>query len=238
MNTNIPTNNEYWGTVPPEEIIGTQAIPGDELFKILPTNAVILDLGCGNGEIAELLAGHGYMVTGIDINQKAIFQNQSKSTEVKYLLGDITQPLPFPDDSFDSIISSFTLLNMMPSPIRENVVAELSRVLKPQALIWINDALVSESYAKRYVLSRPYVQSDNDFCVFKQGTDALLIQTPKQMSQAIQDNKVARITHHFTVEELDELFKGYEKIFNKEDEIFSPNSKSVMKMGIMVYRLE
>jgi ubiquinone/menaquinone biosynthesis C-methylase UbiE len=229
-------NKQYWEEVPAEEIIGTQAYPGEELFQLLSEKAEILDLGCGNGEIAEFLAKRDYKVVCVDINRDAIAKNKSKSSSVEYLVGDIMQSLPFPDKSFDAVIASFVLLNMM--PVREKVVAELSRVLKPSGLIWFNDALVTESYKQRYELSRPYVDNENDFFVFKKDTPSSTVQTPGQMQAAIHEGKVARITHHFSLEELKELFKDYEEVYSRQDEISSPNSKTSLNMLIAVYQLK
>jgi ubiquinone/menaquinone biosynthesis C-methylase UbiE len=230
-------NTQYWETLPAKDIIGRNAVPGDELLKILPAQAAILDLGCGTGEMAEYLSGQGYKVTGIDINRDAITQNKSKPTKVNYVLGDIAKLLPFADGSFEAITTSFTILNIMP-PIREKLVSELGRILKPGGLVWVNEPLVSQDYAARYELSRPFVDNDHDFVVFKEGTAASSIQTPEQMSQAARAGKVARVTHHFTMEELEELFNDYEIIYSHQTQTASPNSKSAMEMAIIVFQLK
>jgi 2-polyprenyl-3-methyl-5-hydroxy-6-metoxy-1,4-benzoquinol methylase len=44
----------------------------DTLKSRLPSNAVVLDVGCGNGIISRSLGEHGFNVYGIDISEKAI----------------------------------------------------------------------------------------------------------------------------------------------------------------------
>lgn len=229
-------NTQYWKTVPAKSIIGRNAFPGDELIKKLEPGSAILDLGCGTGEMAESLSDQGYTVTGIDINEKAISQNKLKPTKINYVISDITDVLPFADKSFDAIIMSFVLVNIMPLPKRETLILELNRVLKSGGLIWVNESLVSDDYNKRYELSRPFVNEKYNFFVFKEGTSSSSIKTLEQMRKAIEENKIARIAHHFETKELETLFKDFEIIHKEELETHSPNTGSVIKMAIMVFQ--
>ncbi|MFA6421812.1 MAG: methyltransferase domain-containing protein [Candidatus Buchananbacteria bacterium] len=229
-------NTQYWKTVPAKSIIGRNAFPGDELIRRLEPGSAILDLGCGTGEMAQYLSDQGYRVTGIDINEEAISQNKLKPTQVDYVISDITDILPFADESFDAIIISFVLVNIMPLSKRKALVLELNRILKPGALIWVNEGLVSEDYNKRYELSRPFVDEKHNFFVFNEGTSSSSIETQKQMEEAIEKNKIARIAHHFETKELETLFKDFEIIHKEELETRSPNTKSVIRMAIMVFQ--
>jgi 2-polyprenyl-3-methyl-5-hydroxy-6-metoxy-1,4-benzoquinol methylase len=44
----------------------------DTLKSKLPANAVVLDVGCGNGVISRSLGSYGFNVYGIDVSEKAI----------------------------------------------------------------------------------------------------------------------------------------------------------------------
>lgn len=236
---NIDLNNKkYWRKISAKAIIGRNALPGNELIDVLPKGSSVLDLGCGTGEVAEFLSGKAYRVTGIDLNIEAISQNKSKTTKVNYILGDVTVSLPFLSQSFDAIVISFLLVNIISPIIREKLVSELTRVLKPGAYIWLNEGLVSEDYIKRYKLSKPFVSDEHSFFVFKDGTLATSVQTQNQLIKAIKERKTLRVAHHFTVAELKKLFNKYTVIYEKETQTRSPNTKSIIKMIIMVLRLQ
>jgi tellurite methyltransferase len=51
-----------------------------ELAKLLPTDARVLDLGCGDGRHAVYLADHGFHVTAIDVSPRAIRKLQHSAS--------------------------------------------------------------------------------------------------------------------------------------------------------------
>ncbi len=236
MKNTIVTNTEYWKTVPADRIIGRNAFPDAELFAHIAPDATILDLGCGTGEMAEFLSGHGYAVTGIDINAEAIEQNKARATRVQYVTSDVTERLPFADGTFDAIVISFVLVNVLPLTERERLVSEITRIVKPGGIVWVNEGLVSDDYAKRYTLCAPFLENDHDFFVFAEGTTSVSIQTHDDLQQAITDNKIARVAHHFTAEELQQLFHKYSLQYELTSAISSPHSKSIIIMATMVFK--
>jgi len=54
----------YWNTKPHTLIV--------TLRKLLPKNASVLDLGCGEGQNASYLARHGFRVTAVDLSESGI----------------------------------------------------------------------------------------------------------------------------------------------------------------------
>ena len=75
----------------------------------LAANHHALDLGCGNGMIAEYLSDHtGAHITGLDYIPQAIHHAQqrtaSKAQRLAFLVGDINQ-LHLPTSAFDVILS-------------------------------------------------------------------------------------------------------------------------------------
>lgn len=53
----------------------------DWIIDKIPKNGRVLDLGCGPGLYASLLAKKGYKVTGIDISQKSISYAKAKASD-------------------------------------------------------------------------------------------------------------------------------------------------------------
>lgn len=100
-------------------------------------NLSALDICCGTGDVAELLAAKEMITTGLDFNPDMLSLADSKnetfrskypnSTPPKYVLGDALH-LPFEKHSFDRVSMSYGLRNLASF---ENGISEMMRVLKP-----------------------------------------------------------------------------------------------------------
>lgn len=133
------------------------------------------------------------------------------------------------------MVVSFVLVNIIPISERKKVIKELERILKPEGLVWVNEGVVSNSYHRRYELCKPFLGNDHDFFVFKEGTLSSSIQSHEDLQEAI-NNRVARVAHHFGIEELKELFGNFNVLSENAAETASPQTKSVIKMVTMVFR--
>jgi ubiquinone/menaquinone biosynthesis C-methylase UbiE len=233
MNLN-DTNKNYWGAVNANHIPGNNIFPGKELTLCLEPNASILDIGCGSGKMAENLSAEGFTITAIDINAESIINNKKRNSNVDYQVADITQHLPFDDNSFDAIISGFVLVNVIPFDLRQKVVNEMSRVLKNNGIIWINEGSVSEEYNNRYKISNPLLEDSNSFYVYKEKDLNKSITKTDELRQAIKEAKIDRISHHFSEDELQILFSTYTVLYNKTEVVVSPRSNSKIESVVRV----
>jgi len=93
-----------------------------------------LDLACGTGDIAFLLAGAGGDVTGLDLTPRMIelaVQKQRREHRpgetVRFLVGDM-MALPFADGRFDVVTTGYGLRNV---PDLAGAIREIRRVLAP-----------------------------------------------------------------------------------------------------------
>jgi malonyl-CoA O-methyltransferase len=71
----------------------------------------VLDVGCGTGRHSTWLAEAGANVTAIDFSQGMLDRARRKpeASIIRFVVHDITQPLPFKDSSFDIVISGLVL---------------------------------------------------------------------------------------------------------------------------------
>jgi SAM-dependent methyltransferase len=94
----------------------------------------VLELGCGTGNDAARLAREGYAVTATDGSLEAIASARAKfGAAFELLVADMTEPLPFGDDSFDAVMSNVAL-HMFPDLVTRQVFAQIGRVVRPGGL--------------------------------------------------------------------------------------------------------
>ena len=88
----------------------------------------VLDLGCGDGQIARALAAQGSDVLGVDPTQLHIDMAIERGGGPRYLLGGATD-IPADDNSFDAVVAClvFEHIDQM-----DEAMTEVARVLKPE----------------------------------------------------------------------------------------------------------
>jgi len=88
----------------------------------------VLDLGCGDGQIARALAAQGSDVLGVDPTQLHIDIAIERGGGPRYLLGGATD-IPADDNSFDAVVAClvFEHIDQM-----DEAMTEVARVLKPE----------------------------------------------------------------------------------------------------------
>ena len=96
----------------------------------------ILDAGCGTGNYTVELTHRGHKVTGIDFSPAMLERANPKKKKIsvwpKFLCCDLGRPLPFKDNSFDTVVCIhvlYTILN------QSHFLKELCRVTRKDSMV-------------------------------------------------------------------------------------------------------
>jgi SAM-dependent methyltransferase len=115
----------------------------------LETTSYVLDVGCGSGYTACLIAErYGSWVQGIDLSEVMIARAEERarqrgvSDRVEFRVADVFD-LPFEDDSFDVAIVE-SVLTPLPGD-KGQAVGEMVRVIRPDGLIAVNESTFDPS---------------------------------------------------------------------------------------------
>lgn len=108
--------------------------------------AEVLEIGSGSGGPAVYLAlARGCRVVGVDINEHGV-RNATRLAEaggvadrVQFQTVDAGRPLPFPDASFDAVVSNDAMCHIAE---RLSVLRDWHRVLRPGGRALFTDAMV------------------------------------------------------------------------------------------------
>ncbi len=89
----------------------------------------VLDIGCRAGALSQhFLAGNE--VTGMDVDEEALGHASARGLQTVW--GDVEEPLPFEDGSFDAVVVGEILEHVR---FPDEVVGEIGRVLRPDGVV-------------------------------------------------------------------------------------------------------
>jgi len=93
---------------------------------------LVLDAACGFGRFAEALSRHGIEAVGIDISPAAIAEAQRRCPGPRYLVHDLTQPLPDGVGPFDALVNVYSSFGYgLTESEDQEMLACLHRALRP-----------------------------------------------------------------------------------------------------------
>lgn len=93
----------------------------------LRRRCVILDLGCGTGELAPLFRNHDYL--GLDISSRYIHYALCRFPQMRFGVSDAAN-LPLRNGAYDCVLI-FGVIHHMDDELSRRVIAEVGRVLRP-----------------------------------------------------------------------------------------------------------
>ncbi len=117
----------------------------------------VLDVACGTGNLSIPAAKAGAYVTGIDIAPNLLHQARLRASEenLKIIFQEAdAEQLPFPDASFDLVMSMF---GAMFAPRPERAAAELARVCRPGGVVAMGNWTPQGFAGKTFSLTERYL---------------------------------------------------------------------------------
>jgi len=107
----------------------------NEFGKMLVPGARVVEVGCGDGHVADYLFRQGIRIEGLDLASEMVAVAQTAYPHLNFECGDILR-LPYEDNSFDAIVSFYSIVNLDSDDCR-TAFLEIKRVLRARGLVTI-----------------------------------------------------------------------------------------------------
>jgi ubiquinone/menaquinone biosynthesis C-methylase UbiE len=186
-----------------------------DFIQLIAPKTALCDIGCGNGRALESIDHSQLSVFGIDINSSEIAYAKKKFPSHSFQVGKAEQ-LPFEDATFEYVIA-LGLFGGIEKAIRQQIIAEAYRVLKPNGILYISEfARIEDPNAKTSTgLNWHDLYSKDAPSTGEYGSFIVL---PKGNSKA-----KSFIAHHFSEQEMLDLlaFEGLQLVSIKRVEMSS-----------------
>lgn len=170
----------------------------------LQAKMTVLDLACGHGRIANLLAQRGCSVSGLDATalflEKALQDAQAANVKVEYVQGDM-RLLPW-TEHFDCIINWFTAFGYFDDEDNHQVLVQAYRALKPGGKLLLE--LQSLYRILKDFQASSVVERDGNYLIDRIRFDVFTNRTYSERI-IIRNRQVQRMNYfvrHFTFTEL------------------------------------
>ena len=208
------TNNQKqtWGKGDFNEIARQNVVMAEALVNAVDPHPgqKVLDLACGSGTAALVAARRYCDVTGIDyvpeLIDRARKRAEASGLKAGFLVAD-AQNLPFPDNSFDVILSVY---GVQFAPDQEKAAAEMVRACKPGGKIglagpvpegWSGDFFAAHA---KYVPPPPGVNPPSRW-----GTEKGLNELLGEEAKSINTEKRKALQYYLSTDHAVEVFKTW-----------------------------
>lgn len=141
---------KYWDKVAEEKDFPTP-FKIEEFKRYVSKEMKILDVGCGYGRTLDELNKHGFkMLTGVDYSHAMIKRGLKLHPYLDLI--EINNHIPFSDGKFDAVLLISVLTSNITSEEQDNLISEISRILKDDGILYISDFLINhdERNIQRY----------------------------------------------------------------------------------------
>lgn len=185
--------------------------------------ASLLDVGCGNGRVAEIAQQCKVEYTGLDVSEKLIQLAREKYPNESFVVGSMLN-LPFLDEQFDIVIAIASLQHIPSQKLRLQTLKELYRVTKPNGILFmLNWNLYQPRWEKYFVQDSAYDPGDA-LIPWKDSQGKILAQ---------------RYYHGFKLDELKQLLQASgwqltEQYYSKHNIVTVANKPSCQNLSLSV----
>lgn len=162
-------NNTKWDKLhnhyKAQDWIDTPNIFAKDVVRYFPKSGKILELGAGQGQDSRFFASQGYCVVSTDISDSALEMNRSKNNEqpsqsIQIQKVDLTQPLPFENESFDVVYAHLSLHYFDYAHTKE-LILEIYRVLRKDGIFaTFTNTIEDDEYGKGVEIEKDYFLID------------------------------------------------------------------------------
>ena len=167
-----------------------------EFLKHIPTNAKVLDIGCGNGRLYNSLQEKNINYTGVDLSDKLLDIAQKKYPNLRFICDDMSQLNSIKNEKFDAIFFIASFHHLESKEKRIKTLLKAKSILSPQGKIFMTNWNLFQKKYYSYI-----------FQAWKKSLFSKTIWNDVYIPFTLQNEKVFRYYHAFTPYELTNLFK-------------------------------
>ncbi len=117
------------------------------LAQVGASPKTLLDVCCGTGAVAELLAKEGYQVTGFDLSREMIEAARAKGSGIEYFVADASEVDL--GRTFDAAYSFFDSLNYITEPERLGMAVKRVAAHLPEGGTFVFDVNTAYAFERR-----------------------------------------------------------------------------------------